>query len=148
MCIRGFSVVLLLIAALSLHSVQSCGEGGIALEFRATTSSHRLQVNSVGHDLMFLMVNGNGYQVSRIPNVAVTLVQKSERSAVMRADSGATLSVSVVTDTAALYLVKVSWTNLNGELWDCKELSTRRDHCNCCSNLNKKIYLIFPCRSQ
>lgn len=121
MWIRGIGTFIFL--SLIATSCRGCGEGGVALEFRATASSHRLQVNSVGHDLMFLMVHSTGYQVARVPDISVSLVESSETGAVIRADNGAQMAISVVTDTAALYLVKVSWTNLNSEFWDCKELS-------------------------
>lgn len=123
MGIRRHHLILVLIAAISVQLIDSCGTGGVALEFRATLSSHRLQVNSVGQDLWFLAIHSSGYQASRVPNVAFTVVSKSDTNAILRADDGVTLSFTVVTDTADLYLVKVTWGNLKTELWDCKELS-------------------------
>lgn len=121
---RRFSVVLVLIVASCVQLIDSCGDGGVALEFRATASSHRLQVNSVGKDLWFLAIHSSGYQSSRVPNApAFTAVTKSDTGAILRADDGATLTISVVADTASLYQVKVSWSNLKTEVMDCKELS-------------------------
>lgn len=115
--------VLLAVAGLASQS-HACGTE-INLEFAATNSNHRLILKSIGSDLLFLTVHDHGYQYSRVANVKVTLVTKDEggSSAVLRTDTGATLGISVVTDTTDLYLVKVAWTNVNGELWDCKELS-------------------------
>lgn len=117
----GTVIVALLLAAIC----DGCGDGNVKLELTATASKHRLFVNSVGQDLMFLMVNPTTYQTARVPDVSVTVVTKSASGAVLRADDGTTLTLTVVTDTAALYLVKVSWTNLKKEIWDCKELSKK-----------------------
>lgn len=124
MGIRQCCAVLAIIIAASswLQWGDACG-AGVALEFRATQSSHRLQVNSVGKDLMFLMVFDSGYQVGRVPDVSVTKTSETSTSVVLSASNGATLTIAVVQDTPSLYLVKVSWTNLKSEIWDCKELS-------------------------
>lgn len=124
MWFRGLgTVVALLLLAGHGHG---CGDGNVKLELTATASKHRIFVNSVGQDLMFLMVNPTTYQAARVPDVSVSVVTRSERGAVLRADDGTTLTLTVVTDTAALYLVKVSWTNLKKEIWDCKELSKKK----------------------
>lgn len=118
----GVVSVLLLLLNWQANPTEACGSS-ISLELRATQSSHRLQVNAVGQDLMFLMVTATGYQVARVPNIAVSLVQKSNTAALLQTSDGATLSLTVVQDTASLYLVKVTWNNVKSEIWDCKELS-------------------------
>lgn len=112
-------IVLLLLAA----NCDGCGDGAVKLEMKATFSRHRLQVSSVGHDLMFLMITPTGYQAARVPDVALAVATISDSQAVLRAGDGTTLTLSVVADTPSLYLVKVSWTGLTKEIWDCKELS-------------------------
>lgn len=116
-------IVLLLVAVVTVSRLNACGTGGVSVDFHASASNHRIQVKSIGQDLQFLMVHGSGYQVARVPDVSVSLVDQSSTSAMMRADDGTTLSLSVVTDTASLYLVKVTWANVKKELWDCKQLS-------------------------
>lgn len=124
MVIRGRSLIVAILAVASVvPTLNACGTGGVSLDLRASSSNHRFQVKSIGRDLQFLMVHGAGYQVAKVPNVELSVTSQTSTSAVMRAGDGTQLSVSVVTDTSSLYLVKVSWTNLQTELWDCKELS-------------------------
>lgn len=121
------TVALLLVLAAAPHS-DACGSGGVSLDLRAKLSNNRFQVTSIGKDLQFLMIHGSGYQSARVPNVALNLVQRSENNAVLRADTGETLSIATVQDSTSLFLVKVSWTNLKSEIWDCKELNPTKVH--------------------